>query len=491
MSNETSVHTDHAGVLAGFTANASDPAILRARIREVFADAEAAAPNEASAAIEALACCLEVVTPDSPASLAAVSPAITKFLVAWEKMAEAAPSVADTEIPKKILARVPASVREDKGFPALIKKAEKALGRAPSKMTIAAVASNIDPDAVPRIVKSEQNAEVLEALVASHGDLIDARTATQVFKRLNDAGMSAELSQAFTRLKHRTIGELLPLDDRGTLGQTLSRGALAAIVKPLPTKAVVSILRNCGSRRVIECCVAERVLAADTGREDVAKLLRAFFEGLAKFATSDSEAMCSRLVTSSVSSGTIVDALLGSAEQSPWHEHGRNALVNAALRTLTVPELRKRALSLLIRADELAWLDGDAAQRYEEALAIQQAKVPEEGDDGALRWRMCDRVIACLERARDQNYDRVALEALLMGTLGEFGLRTGANAGDHSSFDGDIHEITLWSCRQGEAILLQTDVLRLDDPVQGDVIRKGKVIPVAKVRETATALPTQ
>jgi hypothetical protein len=488
MSNDTIAHTDLSGVLASFTANASDPAVLRARIRDVFSDTEAAAPNEAASAFEALAYCLEVINGNSSPSRAAVALAITTFLVAWEKLAESAPSVVATDLPKKLLAWVPASVREDKGFPALIKKAEKALGRMPSKMITAAVVFNIDPDAVPRLVKSEQNTEVLEALLAIHGDLIDARTATQAFKRVNEAGMSPELAQAFTKLKHRTLGALLPLDTRGTLGQTLSRGLLAAIIKPVPGTEVASILRHCGARRAIECCLDERVLAADTAQEEVAKWLRAFFEGLAKFATSDSEAICSRLVTSSVSSGLIVDALLGSPGQSPWREHGRNALVNAALRTLTVPELRKRSLSFLVHAEECGWLNGDAARRYEEALGVQQAPAPEDDDDSTLRWRMCDRVIACLERAREQNYDRVALEAILMGTLGEFGLRTGANAGDHSSFDGDLHEITLWCCRQGEPVLLQTDVLRIDDPAQGDVIRKAKVIPLTKASESSAAL---
>jgi hypothetical protein len=488
MTNGTSVHTDVAVVLASFIANASDPAMLRAQIRKVFANTEVAAPKEASTAFESLACCLEVVTSASPASLAAIAPAITTFLVAWEKLAETAPSAVHTDLPKKLLAGVPASVRGDKGFPTLIKKAEKALGRMPSKMTIAAVLSNIDPDAVPRLVKSEQNTEVLAALLASHGDLIDARMATQAFKRLNEAGMSPELAQEFAKLKHRTLGALLPLDNRGTLGQTLSRGLLAAIIKPMPSKEVASILRHCGSRRAIECCLDERVLAADTGQEEAAKWLRAFFEGLAKFTISDSEAMCSRLVTSSVSSGLVIDAIVGLDGQSPCREHGRSALVNAALRTLTVPELRKRSLALLVRAEESGWLNGNAAERYEQALFLQQAPAPVDGDDSALRWRVCDRVIACLERASDQNYDRGALAAILMGTLGEFGLRTGANAGDHSSFDTEIHESTLWVCRQGEPVLLQTDVLRIDDPVQGDVVRKAKVIPLARASEASAAL---
>ena len=490
MSDDTSGHTDFAGVLASYTANTSDPATLRARIRQVFADAEAVAPNVAAAAIESLACCLEIVRPDNPASLADVAPAITTFLVGWDQLADAAPTL-DTDVPKKVLARVPDSVRRDKHFPMLLRRVEKSLGRKPSKMTVSALIYNIDADAVPRLLKSERNADVLLALVSSRGDSIDARSAVQLFKRVNEEGLSDELVVVFAKLKHRTLGELLPLDNRGTLSQTLSRGVLTAIIKPAPAKTVASILKNSGSRRSIECCLDERVLAAEADREDVAKWLRAFFEGLAKFATGDAEAMCLRLVTSSVSGVAIVDALQGASGQSAWRELGKKALLNAALRTLTVPELRKKAVSLLVRADDLAWLNGDTARRYEEALAIPQPTAPEAGDDSALRWRICDRVIACLERANDQSYDRVALQAILMGTLGEFGLRTGANAGDPAVFDGDIHEITMWSCRQGEPVLLQTDLLRLDDPVAGDVVRKAQVIPVAKASGTAASAPAE
>lgn len=489
MNNEASFHTDLAGVFASCSGTNSDPAILRAEIRQVFAETAAAAPAAAAAAFDSLAHCLEVVRPDSTSPLAAVGGVITKFLVEWEKLAAAAPSVVDIDVPKKILARASDSLRRNKRFRTLLDKVEKALGRPPSKMTITAVVHSIDPDAAIRILRSEENADVVTALIASHGDSIGARVAVQVFKRVNETGLSPALTEAITKLKHRMIVELLPLDTRGNLGQTLSRGLLGAIIKPAQAKVVAGILKNSASRRVIECCLDEQILATESDEEDVAKWLRAFFEGLPKFSSSDSEALCSRLVTSSVSTGMIVDALVEAARPSTWSEHGRKWVVNAALRALSVPELRRRALSLLVRADDLAWLSGDAIRRYEESLAISQSTASEAGDDSSLRWRICDRVVACLERAAEQNYDRQALQAILMGTLGDFGLRTGANAGQPASFDGDIHEITLWSCRQGEPVLLQTDLLRLDDPVTGDVVRKARVIPLAKVNETEAPLP--
>lgn len=491
MNNEASFHTDLAGVFASCIGGDSDPATLRAQVGQVFAETEAAAPDAAPAAIDALVGCLEFARPDSTTPLASVAPAITKFLVAWEKLAEVAPSAVDNDVPRKVLARASESVRRDKRFPTLLDKVEKALGRPPSKMTITAVVDSMDTDAACRSLRTGTNADVLAALLASHGDSIDARVAVQVFKRVNKTGLSPALAEAITKLKHRVIGELLPLDTRGTLGQTLSRGLLGAIIKPAQAKVVAGILKNSASRRAIECCLDERILATESDEENVAKWLRAFFEGLQKFSSADSEALCSRLVTSSVSTGVIVDALVEAARPSTWREHGRKGVVNAALRALSVPELRRRALSFLVRADDLAWLSGDATRRYEESLAISQSTASEAGDDSALRWRICDRVVACLERAAEQNYDRQALQAILMGTLGDFGLRTGANAGQPASFDGDIHEITLWSCRPGEPVLLQTDVLRLDDSLEGDVLRKARVIPLAKANETAAALPAE
>jgi hypothetical protein len=97
-----------------------------------------------------------------------------------------------------------------------------------------------------------------------------------------------------------------------------------------------------------------------------------------------------------------------------------------------------------------------------------------------LRWRFIDRVLACVERAKEANYNKDQLSALLKSQLGDFGLRVGAYYGDESKYDPEIHQATLYSCTPGESVILKSDLYRLDDPVNGEVIRKADVIPKRK-----------
>lgn len=466
------------GVINGYFANPVAAAELRRQLQHAAVEVGLSGGIAWETAVENLALCLEALNQQASVPSEKAFRAIRSFLVAWDRLSESGQGVSAADAAKSVFSHVPASMRGDRRWGSLLKQVTKDLGREPSRASVTAVVGFLDPAAAVRMLKSESDEAVLAALVKQHGQEVEPRILIQSFRRMVEQGFGSELVAAFAGLKYRTVAELLPFDTKGTLGQTLARSVLAAIFKPASPKTVSGILRSCGSTKAVGSCLDERVTSRDENSGHVGMWLRSFYEGLEKFSDRDAESLCGRLLAAPIAAHAILAPILTAGSADSWCAHARKAIATASLRALAYPEQRMRAIAVLSRALDEGWLGDQEAKEFTESVSPPSDATTDPPKDEALRFRVCDRILACLETAAEQNYDRVALAATIRVTLGDFGLRIGACAGDQGAFDSRIHETTLWEYPEGGAVLLQTDLLRLDDADTGAVIRRSKVRPL-------------